>query len=100
MNPPEQPFDEPWHAQAFALARALHDQGRFAWTDFSAELGRALREPGGDDYWASWLTALERVAVAHELTSDDALTDRQDAWRRAARATPHGQPITIRPDGA
>ena len=93
MTPPERPFDEPWHAQAFALA--LHDEGRFAWPDFSAELGRVLREPGGDDYWASWLAALERVVVAHGLTSDDGLDGRRDAWRRAARATPHGQPITL-----
>ncbi len=88
-------FAEPWHAQAFALALALHERGRFAWPDFAEELAAALRDDPDGEYYTSWLTALERVVVARGLTTIDAITDREQAWHRAARATPHGRPITL-----
>jgi len=37
------------------------------------------------------------VAEKGLLTTDD-LTNRRDAWDKAARATPHGQPIVLPPD--
>lgn len=88
-------FAEPWHAQAFALAVGLHEQGRFAWPEFAEELGAAIRADPDRDYYASWLAALERVVVAHGLTTAGDLAEREDAWHRAARATPHGRPIEL-----
>src|SRR5579862_7570848 len=35
-------FDEPWQAQAFALAVQLHAAGAFSWTDWAAALADEL----------------------------------------------------------
>lgn len=88
-------FAEPWHAQAFALAVGLHERGRFGWPEFADELAAAIRAEPERDYYANWLTALERVAVARGLTTADDLSAREAAWHAAARATPHGQPIVL-----
>lgn len=88
-------FAEPWHAQAFALALALHERGAFAWPEFADELAAAVRADPGGEYYASWLTALERVVLARGLMTAGDLADREQAWHRAARATPHGRPITL-----
>ncbi|MDN5914392.1 MAG: nitrile hydratase accessory protein [Pseudonocardia sp.] len=88
-------FAQPWHAQAFALAVTLHEQGRFAWPEFSDELAATVRADPDGEYYRSWLTALERVVVAHGLMTAEDLVEREDAWHRAARATPHGSPITL-----
>ncbi|MBW0106010.1 nitrile hydratase accessory protein [Pseudonocardia sp. KRD291] len=99
--PPQEPvptepvFAEPWHAQAFALALALHERGRFAWPEFADELAAVVAADPDGEYYASWLTALERVVVACGLTSAADLVDREEAWHRAARATPHGAPISL-----
>lgn len=88
-------FAEPWHAQAFALAVALHERGRFAWSEFADELAATTAADPDGEYYRSWLDALERVVVAHGLTSAADLADREDAWHRAAHATPHGRPIVL-----
>lgn len=93
-------FDEPWHAQAFALAVALHERGRFAWSEFADELAATIRADPDGEYYRSWLGALERVAVARGLTTAADLDDREDAWHRAAHATPHGRPIVLDPSAA
>lgn len=95
-------FREPWEAQAFALTLRLHETGRFAWTEWvdhlAAEIA-AARDRGdpdtGETYYLHWLAALEKLAVAKGLTSAGELARRKDAWDRAARATPHGQPIVL-----
>lgn len=37
-------FREPWEAQAFALALALHERGAFTWTEWAAALSQVIRE--------------------------------------------------------
>lgn len=61
--PPEAPFAAPWQARAFALTVAAHDSGLFTWTEWSAELGRALEGSAqdGSDYYDRWLLALEAL---------------------------------------
>ncbi|MEP6998443.1 MAG: nitrile hydratase accessory protein, partial [Betaproteobacteria bacterium] len=49
----------------------------------------------GEDYYRHWLTALERIATGKGLVSNDALHARREQWARAARDTPHGQPIEL-----
>ena len=88
-------FAQPWHAQAFALAVALHERGWFAWPQFAAELGTTIRSDPDRDYYRNWLTALERVALDRGLTTAEDLEQRERAWHRAARATPHGRPIVL-----
>ena len=91
-------FSEPWQAQAFAMAVRLHEQGHFEWTDWAAELARQIAAAGprdSSDYYEHWLATLEVMVADRGLSSQRELRDRTDAWRRAAEATPHGQPIVL-----
>jgi nitrile hydratase accessory protein len=98
-------FREPWEAQAFGMALALHDKGLFTWPEWaealSAEIkaAQAMGDPDtGETYYRHWLAALERLVVAKGASTHDALIDLRDRWDRAARATPHGQPILLEND--
>ena len=92
---PERPFDEPWQAQAFAMAVALNERGLFGWDEWAAALSQALADEPERPYWRSWLTALERLAAAKGVTDAATLKARAVAWREAADATPHGAPIVL-----
>ena len=90
----EPAFAEPWQAQAFAMAVALHERGAFTWDVWAATLGPALEaEP---DYWTAWLRALETVMAERSLATAGEIEARTEAWREAADRTPHGQPIVLR----
>jgi nitrile hydratase accessory protein len=98
-------FAEPWQAEAFAMALALHERGLFTWPEWAATLSgeiRAAQNAGdadlGDTYYCHWLAALERLIVAKGVTDLSALQDCAEAWDRAAQATPHGQPIHLHND--
>jgi nitrile hydratase accessory protein len=98
-------FAEPWEAQAFAMAVALHERGLFTWSEWAARLSREIRaaqaagDPDtGESYYRHWLAALEGLVVEKGAASADGLADRRDAWDRAARATPHGAPILLEND--
>lgn len=98
-------FREPWEAQAFAMAIRLHEAGLFTWTEWAATLAaeiRAAQQRGdpdtGDTYYHHWLAALEAIVVAKGAADRTALDAMRDAWDRAARATPHGLPITLEND--
>jgi nitrile hydratase accessory protein len=87
-------FAEPWQAQVFAMAVRLSEAGHFTWREWSEALGRevaACEQPG----YAQWLSALEGLLVAKGLMSEAERTARVAAWDRAARATPHGEPILL-----
>ena len=95
-------FNEPWEAQAFALAVRLSDVGYFTWPDWVAILSqeiRAAQERGdsdlGNTYYQHWLNALERICAETQLVSREAMRERQEEWRRAYLNTPHGQPIEL-----
>lgn len=105
---PDMPCDEtaapvfraPWEAQAFAMAVALHKQGLFTWPEWAAVLtaeikaAQAAGDPdNGETYYRHWLNALERLAVEKGAATREALHEKAEAWDRAARTTPHGQPI-------
>lgn len=92
-------FAEPWQAHAFAMTIALFDAGRFTWPEWAEVLSDQLHKAGaeqtGEDYYHHWLSALEQISSANGLTSGAELAARKDAWDRAARATPHGEPIVL-----
>lgn len=95
----EPAFRAPWEAEAFALAVTLAERGVFTWAEWTEALGAELVAAGpgdtGDRYYAHWLAALERLLAAKGVVSEEARLARRDAWARAARATPHGQPIVL-----
>ena len=95
-------FREPWEAQAFAMALALHERGLFTWNEWAAALAdeiKAAQTAGdhdrGDTYYRHWLGALERLVAEKKVAGADALARYRQAWRQAARRTPHGTPITL-----
>jgi nitrile hydratase accessory protein len=97
-------FREPWEAQAFAIAVALHERGLFSWTEWAAALAGEIRaaQAGGDPdagetYYHHWLRALERLVVTKRVTDADTLAGYRAAWTRAAHRTPHGAPIELAP---
>jgi nitrile hydratase accessory protein len=97
-------FAEPWEAQAFALAVALHERGVFTWPEWADalahEIARAQRagDPDtGATYYRHWLAALERLVAGKELADAATLHRYADAWGRAAERTPHGTPIELAP---
>lgn len=93
-------FAEPWQAQAFAMAVALNAQGHFTWSEWATRLGGALKageaaHQGEDAYYHAWLNALEQLIAQKGLVGGGELDSRKQAWDRAARATPHGEPIVL-----
>lgn len=102
LAPPAPAFEEPWQAQALALADAMVRAGHFSAADWAEALGTALREAeaaGAPDtletYFTAVLTALERLAEARAGLSADARAARRAAWEAAYGRTPHGQPVTL-----
>jgi nitrile hydratase accessory protein len=95
-------FDEPWQAQALALAVALQDAGVISPAEWAEALGRrrsgdGLRDDGGD-YYDCVVVALEDVLASRNIASQAAVSALADAWTRAARATPHGMAIVLEND--
>lgn len=95
-------FDEPWHAQVFAIALSLHQNGVFTWTEWAETLGdeinkaRAAGDPDdGSTYYNHWMATLERLVHEKGLTNLETLGRFSRAWGRAADRTPHGSPITL-----
>ena len=97
-------FREPWEAQAFAIAVALHERGLFSWGEWSAALAdeiRAAQARGhpddGETYYHHWLDALERLVIEKHATDAGALANYRAAWKHAASRTPHGTAIELAP---
>lgn len=92
-------FREPWEAQAFAMTVQLHAKGVFTWPQWAEALGKEIARAGaddtGEDYYLHWMAALEKLTQANGVVSHSEFSARKDAWDRAARATPHGEPIEL-----
>jgi nitrile hydratase accessory protein len=96
-------FREPWEAQAFAMALALHARGVFTWSEWAAALAveikraQASGDPDtGETYYRHWLATLERLVAAKGVASSETLHRYRDAWDHAADRTPHGSPIELK----
>jgi nitrile hydratase accessory protein len=95
-------FAEPWHAQAFALAVQLSEQGLFTWAEWTETIAVEIKAAGaagdpdlGDTYYGHWLSALERLVQEKGAADPQALDERKEAWRRAYLHTPHGQAVEL-----
>ena len=91
-------FHEPWQATAFALAVHLSERGAIPWAEWSAVLGREIQAAANDParadaYYRHWLSALERMCTEKGMVEPAEINRRQERWRRAYLATPHGQPV-------
>ncbi len=95
MTAPEAPFDAPWQAQLFALTVAMNEAGHFSWSEWAGVFGPKVQSAEASVYWEVWsealITLLQDKGIACAATVQ-ALTA---AWQAAARATPHGHPITL-----
>lgn len=95
-------FDEPWQAELLAIAQQLATGGVFTPAEWSDALGAELRHAakhGAPDnqatYYAAALAALERLATGKGALTAASIDQRQDQWRRAYEATPHGDPVRL-----
>ena len=102
LVPPEPEFDEPWQAQALALADGMVQAGHFAAVDWAGALGAALKEAevrGDADtlntYYGAVLVALERLCEARVGISGEARALRRADWEAAYRRTPHGKTVEL-----
>jgi nitrile hydratase accessory protein len=98
-------FREPWEAQAFAMALALHERGVFTWTEWAATIAEEIKRAhaagdpdAGETYYRHWLNALERLVADKGVTDGKTLARYREAWDHAADRTPHGKPIELTPD--
>jgi len=98
-------FREPWEAQAFAMALALHARGLFAWSEWAQTLGEEIKraqaagDPDtGETYYRHWMATLERLVAEKGVASPETLARYRHAWDHAADRTPHGQPIVLSPE--
>jgi nitrile hydratase accessory protein len=95
-------FKAPWEAQVFAMTLTLYEQGMFTWPQWAGLLSQEIHraqaagDPDlGDTYYLHWLSALEAMVVSSGIAETSQLQQLYQAWGRAARATPHGQPINL-----
>ena len=96
-------FREPWEAHAFSLAVILFESGFFSWREWSETLAavileaRQLGDPDmGDNYYAHWVQALERMIAAKNILSEEEFRDRKENWTQAYLKTPHGNPVELK----
>jgi nitrile hydratase accessory protein len=96
-------FREPWEAQAFAMALALHARGLFTWNEWTETLAGEIRRAqgsgdpdSGETYYRHWLATLETLISAKGVATSETLHRYRDAWDHAADRTPHGSPIELR----
>ena len=95
-------FNEPWQAQAFALAVRLSEEGHFTWDEWATTLSQEITraqfagDPDlGDTYYHHWVVALERLCAEKNLVGLASMDQRTEEWRQAYLNTPHGKPIEL-----
>ena len=99
---PEPVFEEPWHAQVFALTVHLNEAGHFEWADWAARFGATLAAHGlardlngGADYFDAWLETLETFLAEAGLAEAADVAALKHAWEEAYLTTPHGAPVRL-----
>ncbi|MEO1198694.1 MAG: nitrile hydratase accessory protein [Pseudomonadota bacterium] len=95
-------FTAPWQTQAFAMTVQLNEAGLFSWAEWTQTLGSEIAKGSDakaldatDAYYRHWLAALETVLTEKGVIASGERLERIAAWDRAARATPHGEPIVL-----
>ena len=98
-------FRQPWEAQAFAMALALHERGLFTWSEWAGALALEIKraqasgDPDtGETYYRHWLATLEKLIAEKGVATADTQRRTRDACDRACDRTPHGAPIELKPE--
>ena len=96
-------FDEPWQAEALAIADVLVSEGMFSAGAWSEALGKALRvaESEGavdnqETYYNCVLSALEQLVGEYSEINPQAMAAKRKDWEQAYLSTPHGQPVRLK----
>ena len=99
---PHKPFDEPWHAEVFAVTLHLSEQKLFSWAEWTDAIGKQINKgkltrhiDGSNDYYNLWLQALIELISAKGITDAEAILNVQNRWADAYRNTPHGKPVKL-----
>ena len=98
----QKPFDEPWHAELFAVTVHLSERNLFSWAEWTGAMSEKISKvklmrpiDGSDDYYNIWLQALIELISAKGITDAETISDVQDRWTAAHRNTPHGKPVKL-----
>ena len=96
------PFDEPWHAELFAVTVHLTQQNLFSWAEWTDAIGAQISKvklicpiDGSYDYYTVWLHALIELISIKGITDSEAILEVQNRWADAYRNTPHGKPVKL-----
>ena len=99
---PHKPFDEPWHAEVFAVTVHLSERSLFSWAEWTEALGEQISKvklrrhiDGSNDYYNLWLQALIELISTKGLTDEETILVVQNRWADAYRNTPHGKPVKL-----
>ena len=83
-------FEAPWEGRAFGIAVALGDRGLYEWEAFRqrliAEIASAQEKDVPSSYYAQWLAALEKLAIAKGLVTREELDGRTDEYASGNRS--------------
>ena len=98
----QKPFDEPWHAELFAVTVHLSERNLFSWAQWTDALGEQINAvkltrpiDGSNDYYNIWLQALIELISTKGITDVETISDVQDRWAAAYGNTPHGKPVKL-----
>ena len=101
---PEGPlFNEPWEAQALAIAFRLIGEGHITRREWAEALGKTIEDAQaegdpdeGGTYYYHVLAAIESLTTTKGLTGPGELESRKEDWIEAYRSTPHGKPVELK----
>ena len=94
-------FEKPWHGQIFAITVSLSENNVFEWSEFSKVLSEQIKmdktkkQNGSDDYFFSWIKALENLIIKKNLVDQFNLNFTKQKLKNAFLTTPHGHPVKI-----
>ena len=96
------PFEQPWHAEVFAVTVHLSETNLFSWVEWTQTLGQHIIAAntmrvinGTDDYYQVWLRTLIALLSVKEVTDLETIASMQNRWAEAYRNTPHGEPVNL-----
>ena len=79
------PFDEPWHAEVFAVTVHLTQQNLFSWTEWTDAKGKQINKAeltrpidGSYHYYTVWLHALIELISIKGITDSEAILELQN----------------------